>query len=281
MGMDLEKLKNLFEKPPVYAPGDGSIWTDPYIAGQMLATHLNPDIDAASRKPEAIRKVIRFWLENKIVRPGDSLLDLGCGPGLYAEELAKAGVKVVGIDQSANSIVYAQKKAHQENLDIEYRCGNFLELDEVGKYDLAVQVYGEYNALSDTGRPVFLSQVYQALKSGGTLLMDVTTRKLRGKFGLKTNWYIDEAGFWRPDRHLVLEKGFDYPEQDIWLDQYVIIDEQGNSTVYRVWFKDFTLETLKAEVEAVGFRIDKVWGSLDGEPYDAEGDWIAVALRKT
>ena len=281
MGIDLEKIKVLSEKPLVYESGEGCIWTDPYIAGQMLAAHLNPNAEAASRKPEEIEKIIRFWIENKVVQPGDFLLDLGCGPGLYSEKLAKAGVRVVGIDQSANSIFYAQKRAQQEKLEIEYRWGNFLELDEIEKYDVAVQVYGEYNALSDIDRSIFLCKVYQALKSGGTLLMDVTTRKLREKVGVKTNWYIDRDGFWRPDRHLVLEKGFDYPEENIWLDQYIIIGEQGDSTVYRVWFKDFTLETLKAEVEAVGFRVDKVWGSLDGEPYDVEGDWIAVALRKT
>jgi len=53
------------------------------------------------------------------------------------------------------------------------------------------------------------------------------------KYGLKTRWYVSDGGFWRSDRHLVLEQGFDYPENDVWLDQYTVVDDNGTISVYQ------------------------------------------------
>ena len=40
--------------PPVYTPGTATMWDDEHISQQLLAVHLNPDIDLASRKPATI-----------------------------------------------------------------------------------------------------------------------------------------------------------------------------------------------------------------------------------
>ena len=47
------------------------------------------------------------------------ILDLGCGPGLYAELLAKKGHSITGVDFSENSIQYAirqQKRQFEKSL---------------------------------------------------------------------------------------------------------------------------------------------------------------------
>jgi len=101
------------------------------------------------------------------------------------------------------------------------------------------------------------------------------------KDGLKNNWYVSEGGFWYPRRHLVLEMGFDYPDSDIWLDQYIVVNEQGVTTIYRAWFHDYSLQKIIPVVEKANFIVETVWGNLTGEPYDEIGDWIALALRKS
>ena len=278
--LDFQKILLSTKKPPIFEPGDSCIWTERYISGQMLAAHLNPDIDAASRKHETIEKTVRFWLAKGLIKPGDRVLDLGCGPGLYAGRLAAAGVQVVGIDYSEVALAHAVQQAERRNLLIEYRCMNFLELKDEEEYDAVIQVFGEYNTLSNDHRDLFLANIYRTLKPGGIFLMDVSTRELRMKDGLKNNWYLSEGGFWRPGIHLVLEMGFDYPEDDIWLEQYIVVDQGGNATNYRCWFHDYSLETLTPIVEAAGFDVETAWGDLTGAPYDSQCDWIAVCLKK-
>ena len=278
--LNLQKINFSINKPQIFESGDSCIWTEGYISGRMLEAHLNPDIDAASRKLETIESTVRFWLEKGLIKPGDHVMDLGCGPGLYAERLAVAGVQVVGIDQSEVALTYALKQAEQKSLSIEYRCMNFLDLKDEGKYDAVLQVFGEFSTLSNDNRDLFLANIYRALKPGGIFLMDVSTRKLRMKDGLKNNWYVSEGGFWRPGPHLVLEMGFDYPENDIWLDQYIVVNQGGDTTIYRCWFHDYSLEMLTPVVESAGFNVETVWGDFTGTPYNSQCEWIAVALKK-
>ncbi|MFZ5644896.1 MAG: class I SAM-dependent methyltransferase [Bacillota bacterium] len=277
---DLQKIIISMNKPHIFQPGDFCFWTDEYISKQMLKAHLNPDIDAASRKLENIEQTVRFWLKNKLINPGDKVLDLGCGPGLYTERLAATGVQIVGIDQSEISLNYAIKQANNKHLSIEYRHMNFLDLNEKERYDAIIQVFGEFCTLSNADRDLFLANIFQALKPDGLFIMDVSTRKLRMKDGLKNNWYVSEGGFWSPGRHLVLEMGFDYPESDTWLDQYIVVNEFGVTTIYRAWFHDYSLNKLISVVEKANFRVETVWGDLTGRPYDENSNWIAVALRK-
>jgi len=52
---------------------------------------------------------------------GRSVLDVGCGGGILAEEFARLGCQVTGVDPSAPSLAAAQQHAAQEGLAITYR----------------------------------------------------------------------------------------------------------------------------------------------------------------
>jgi hypothetical protein len=78
----------------------------------------------------------------------------------------------------------------------------------------------------------------------------------------------------------VLEEGFDYPEQSIWLDQYIIIEAYGNVSIYRNWFQDYTPNPIKAELEHGGFQVKSFWGDLTGKPYTSESEWIGLITCK-
>ena len=67
---------------------------------------------------------IRFsWLK-PFLKTAKTALDIGCGGGLLSEDLAKIGLKVTGIDQSASAISCAQSHANDQSLNIDYRHGS-------------------------------------------------------------------------------------------------------------------------------------------------------------
>ncbi len=80
----------------------------------MLATHLDPTIDLASRRPETIDRTVAWIVETLGLEPGDSVLDLGCGPGLYTQRFAQRGQRVSGVDYSRRSIEYAGQQAEEK-----------------------------------------------------------------------------------------------------------------------------------------------------------------------
>ena len=243
-GLMLSQLQTLQEKPQPFTPGEPLFWDDPYISTQMLAAHLDPANDLASRRPETIDRSVDWLIEHLNVSPGASVLDLGCGPGLYSLRLAQRGLVVTGVDYSHRSIEYATASAEQHKLDICYRYQDYLTLEDSGEYDVAMLIYGDFCPLSSEQRRLLLQNVHRALKPGGYFILDVTTREHRKRYGSRNGWYVTEKGFWKPGLHLVLEQGFDYPEQSIFLDQALSWKSSGKLSVYRNWFQDFSRETI-------------------------------------
>ncbi len=277
----LPQLQRLQEKPQPFTPGEPLFWDDPYISAQMLAAHLNPANDLASRRPETIDASLDWLIEYLGLSPGTAILDLGCGPGLYASRLAQRGFMVTGVDYSRRSIQYATAYAEQNQLGIEYRYQDYLTLEDTENYAVAMLIYGDFCPLSPEERRRLLQNVHRALKPGGYFILDVTTRAHRKRHGSTNGWYVADHGFWKPGIHLVLEQGFDYPEQSIFLDQAVVLEGDGKLSVYRMWFQDYTRETLALELKNGGFSVQGVWNDLIGTPFTTDTEWIGVVAQKS
>jgi SAM-dependent methyltransferase len=268
------------KKPSPFEPGEAQFWDDPHISKMMLAAHLDPNTDAASRRPEVIERSSE-WITGVLeLNAGDAVLDLGCGPGLYASHLAQMGLRVTGLDLSPRSIEYAREQACERGLDIEYNVGDYLELDEDESQDAVLLIYGDICVLSAEKRRLLLSRIHRALRPDGHLVLDVTTRIHREKHGCSNRWYATATGFWKPGPHLVLEAGYDYPEQSIWLDQYVVLDETGKVYVYRNWFQDYSPDTISKELQQTDFLVESTWGDLTGTELTVDSAWIGVVARK-
>jgi SAM-dependent methyltransferase len=278
--LNLDKLFELQQKPAPFTPGEALFWNDPHISEQMLACHLDPNTELASRNPQTIDCIVQWLVHYLDLKIGDAVLDIGCGPGLYTTRFARQGLQVSGMDYSQRSINYAAETAREQGLEINYRFQNYLTLQDNESYDLVLLIYGDYCPLNPEERKTLLQNVLRALKPGGHFVFDVTTRVLRAKHGQKNGWYISQSGFWKPGPHLVLDQGFDYPEQSIYLDQSIVIEADGKMSIYRNWFQDFDQHTIKAELLKAGFRVDSLWNDLTGTPFSEGGEWIGVVAQK-
>lgn len=278
--MNLDLIQQLQQKPEPFTLGEPLFWNDPHISAQMLKWHLNPENDVASRRPETIQRSVDWLVASLGLQPGDSVIDLGCGPGLYAARLAEKDLRVTGVDYSLRSINHAAQYASEHHLDICYRYQDYLTLADESQYDAALLIYGDLCPLSPEQRRTLLGNVRRALKPGGHFVLDVTTRIHRQKDGGRNGWYVAETGFWKPGPHLVLDDGFDYPEQSIFLDQAIVIETDGKISVYRNWFQDYDRETITTELEQAGFGVQSVWSDLLGTPFRDDTEWIGLVVQK-
>ena len=141
-------------------------------------------------------------------------------------------------------------------------------------------IYGDFCPLSPEQRTKLLRNIHRALKPNGKFVLDVSTRECRRTHGNQNKWYVSECGFWKPNLHLVLEEGFDYPEQSIWLDQFTVIEADGKVSFYRNWFQDYTPESITAEVAQNDFPVESLWGDLTGQLFTPESEWIGLITHK-
>lgn len=211
------------------------MWTDKYISKQLLEIHLNPEIDLASRTKKSINNTIEF-ISKLCDNSKLNILDLGCGPGLYAERLAELGHNVTGVDFSESSIEYASNQANVKKLNIDYICNDYLSIDYHDKFDLVLLVYTDFGVLIPSEREKLLANIHKALKSNGVFIFDVINNKnLEHKFQENKAWTFEPNGFWADTPYLELTNGFHYSNEKVFLQQHIIIDQTGKIKTYRFW----------------------------------------------
>jgi len=275
----LNEISKYLLKPKLYTPGTDSIWNDEYISEIMLDIHLDPDNDASTRKHEFVNKSVE-WITN-IAPPTlyKFLLDLGCGPGIYAERFNIAGYNVTGIDFSERSIRYAEVQAALDKSDIEYHCQNYLEMDFTEKFDIVTLIYCDYAVLSLDDRIALLSKIYKALKPGGKFIFDVFTHKMRRPES--QSWYYSEReGFFSAKPHICLDAVYQYDDEDktqLW--QNVIITAQSVHC-YKIWDHFFNKDEIIKEVKPAGFSAYEIYGDIAGKEYSSTGETICCVFTK-
>lgn len=274
-----DDLHDLMKPPALYERTDAAFWDDEHISRGMLTAHLDPEFEGASRSFAFMDRSVA-WIR-RVAPPAahPRLLDLGCGPGLYAERFARAGYEVTGVDLSLRSLDYERRTAGEQGLAIDYRCQNYLELDLDGAFDVAVMIYCDFGALSTDERRIVLRRVRDRLRPGGALVLDVFSLRKLEAFEERTVWEDHPAGgFWNAGPHFEVQRCCRFADA-VSLEQIAVIAPEG-ATSYHVWNTYFTPEALSEELEEAGFEVAELVGDAAGAPLDETSPTIAVVARK-
>ena len=100
------------------------------------------------------------------------ILDIGCGTGRHAIELAKRGYNVTGIDLSESQLKRAKEKASAENLEISFIRYDARKLSYLNEFDLVIMLCEGGFSLMETDEMNFqiLQNASNALKPQGKLI---------------------------------------------------------------------------------------------------------------
>jgi 2-polyprenyl-3-methyl-5-hydroxy-6-metoxy-1,4-benzoquinol methylase len=246
----------------------------------MLEAHLDDTTDAASRRP-AQRAAALAWIGGFLPAAGASLLDLGCGPGLYAEALARSGHAVTGLDLSASSIACARKRASAAGLSIGYRVADYLRDDLGSGYGLAMMIYCDFGALRPADESAILRRVRDALAPGGLFVFDVFGPEFGAAAKESRSWHASAgAGFWSREPHLVLEETFVYPEEGCAAHQSLVLAEGKERALYRSWDRWFTEAELARLLGEAGFRLETLRRDLVAPNDFAPSEVLFAAARR-
>jgi 2-polyprenyl-6-hydroxyphenyl methylase/3-demethylubiquinone-9 3-methyltransferase len=143
-------------------------WWDP--AGPMRPLHrMNPARIA--------------WILARIGPPAQRILDVGCGAGLAAEALARAGHSVLGIDAAPAALAAAEAHAAGRGLDLTYRAATAEAL--LGE-DVRFPVVTALEVIEHVADPAaFVATLAQLLEPGGRLFVSTLNRTARSYVAAK------------------------------------------------------------------------------------------------
>src|SRR5574344_426574 len=280
--MDFSRILRLSKKPEPYESGTSVMWTDPYISKKLLDLHINPDNDMASRKDSKIDLVVE-WILSKARKRKLDILDLGCGPGLYAEKFALKGHRVTGIDFSENSIQYARQSAKNKELKITYEIENYLEMDYDNQVELVIMIYLDFCVLKPDDPDRVLANIYKSLRDGGQLIIDVVNEKNIDKKIIPQSWEASASGFWRDIPYIALTGGFHYPEKKLMSNQHVVLGSDGRIDSYIFWNHYFERQDLVPILERAGLRDIKNYENVlpAGDCWNGENVTFYVSEKQT
>jgi 2-polyprenyl-6-hydroxyphenyl methylase / 3-demethylubiquinone-9 3-methyltransferase len=150
------------------------------------AGHTWWDEDASAASLRYMMNPVRFGYFKSVLeanrascRSMQSVLDVGCGGGLLAEEFAKHGYTVTGVDPAEESLACARKHTEASKLKIEYRLGKGEALPfEDASFDM-VLCCDVLEHVDDVVR--VLGELARVLRPGGLCFYDTVNRTFASK----------------------------------------------------------------------------------------------------
>ncbi len=103
---------------------------------------------------------------------GSRVLDVPCGAGRVALELAARGHRVTGVDATAAFLSEAERRAIDRKLSIRWEQRDMRDLPWKSQFDAAINFGGSFGYFSDEENERFLAAVAAALRPGGRFLID-------------------------------------------------------------------------------------------------------------
>jgi cyclopropane fatty-acyl-phospholipid synthase-like methyltransferase len=120
---------------------------------------------------------VDFLLEEFKLPPGSRILDMGCGTGRHAIELAKRGYRMTGVDISSGMLAEAQKAAREADVEVEWIHGDATTFKSTKQFDAAICLCeGAFGLLGPKENAcdhdlAILGNIYNALKPGAKFIL--------------------------------------------------------------------------------------------------------------
>jgi cyclopropane-fatty-acyl-phospholipid synthase len=143
------------------------LWLDPAMI-YSCAYFKSPDDTLETAQAQKLNYICRKLR----LRPGERLLDIGCGwGGLIIHAARYYGVQAVGITLSEQQLTFAQRRIKDTGLSsrCEVHLLDYRDAPQLGEFDKLVSV-GMVEHVGETALPEYFRRAFQLLKPGGLFL---------------------------------------------------------------------------------------------------------------
>lgn len=242
---------------------DDGFWSEwePYLFSSQRLRDAAAEADCAFRLLE--------------LGPCARVLDVCCGGGRHALELARRGIRVTGVDRMRAYLLRLRADALARDLRIDLVSADVRSFGMRAAFDGAMNMFTSFGYFeSDHDDLRVAENVLRALRPGGKFLIDTEGREPFARDFRKREWYRHEDGTIGLQERTIRDG---WQRMDT---QWILLRDGRIARETTVSSRIYSGAEMRDLLLAAGFRTVKLHGNLYGAPYDdCARRLVAVATK--
>jgi len=224
---------------------------------------------------ERTREETDFVFRALAIAGGDAVLDLACGHGRHAIEMARRGLVVTGVDLSPRYLELAAEDARAAGVEVKWLARDMRRLEFDREFDGAYSFFTSFGYYGDAENEDVIERLARALKPGGRLLLDLVNRDRMLAQPPGRTWNQREDG-----GLLMEEFALDPRTSRLRVRVTLIEAASGPRPIKEYDVRLYTCAELDTLLGRHGLALREVWGGADGSAYTAESRRLVVLAEK-
>lgn len=196
---------------------------------------------------------VTFIEESLGCEAGAMILDLACGTGRHAVELAGRGYQVVGFDLSLAMLARASDEAQDRKQKLNFVQGDMREMTFEETFDGVYSWNTSFGFFDEEKNGAVIARVHKALKKGGQFLLDVVNRDYIIRTAPSLAWFEGDGCI------CMDEMQFDFITSRLKVKRTLMMDD-GRTKEIEYSIRAYALHELGKMLHDNGFRVAEVSG---------------------
>ena len=231
------------------------------------------EIQQLVRTPEQTQKEADFIEAVLDVVPPARMVDIPCGDGRLAVELAARGYRVTGVDLSRYFLKRAEKRANARGVEVAFHRGDMRMISWEDTHQAAFCMWGSFGYFDARGDADFIGAVSRSLRKGGSFLLDIHVAETLFPRYRESSWS-------RVGEFIILEKrSYEHTTSRIEVD-WTFIHEARRSTQHSS-IRIYTYREILNLLRKYQFGDFRAFGSLAREPFELGSPRCLLAAVKS
>ncbi len=223
-----------------------------------LARFLGPAYLRNAFTKGTVQEIDFLWDALGLAR-GQRVLDVGCGPGRHALELARRGVAVVGVDASPEFVDLGREAATAKGLSARFEVLDVRDLSYEGEFDAAICLcQGGFGLLGGRDEVVVFQRIVTSVQPGGGIAVSA----FHAPFAVR---FLDEGETFDAATGVLHEHS-------------TVRNADGEEQIFDLWTTCFTTRELELLARLAGVDVQAIHGVTPGRYRVASPDLDAPEL---
>ncbi len=230
-----------------------SNWYDNYFQGVALDFWNSAVNPLAAQESKFLKQVLG-------ARKGARLLDVPCGNGRHAVELAAMGCRVIGVDFSKEQIGIAKAAAKKRGVSVDWIVADKRTLKWEREFDGAICCGNSFGYLDDEGMEQFVAGVARALKPKARFVIDTAMAAESIIPNLDQSWWMETGS-------VTVMIANHYEADQSRLHTTLRFLKDGKEEVREIFHRVYTVAEIRKLLAGHGIHVTSLYADIDKKPY--------------